>query len=95
MLRFFKEGNKFARFLNVWLKLTQGVERLFLVLLFFIFFSHIGACIWYLQADLSESPTSWIMRDEEATKDNVFYVSFFIIKQKFSQRFTYPHYIMS
>ena len=79
LLRFFKEGNRFAKYLNKFLKLTQGVDRLFMILFCFLIFCHIGACIWYLQAKLNQSdPTNWLSREADIIENaSLFYVTFF------------------
>jgi len=76
LLRFFKEGNRFAKYLNTVLRLTQGVDRLVMILFCFLIFCHIGACIWYLQAKLNENdPTNWLTRQEEVLGDSgLFYI---------------------
>jgi len=71
LLRFFKEGNRFAKYLNTVLRLTQGVDRLVMILFCFLIFCHIGACVWYLQAKLNENdPTNWLSRQEEILGDS-------------------------
>ena len=63
MLKLIKERNKLLRYLNEWLKLEAGIQRLFLTVLSFLVFCHIAACVWYMIGDInSDDPTNWIFR---------------------------------
>lgn len=77
MLRLLKEGHKIARYLDHWIKFSQGLDRLLMTVMGFFIFCHVEACIWYLQANFNEDdPTSWANRDNRILGDNPFEVSF-------------------
>lgn len=79
MLRYFKEGNKYENVICSWVKARQGVDRLFVIMVFFCIFCHNGACLWYLQANLNSSdPTNWVVVDaiRNGEEQNLFQVQY-------------------
>jgi hypothetical protein len=86
MMRLIKDRSKIARYLNEWLKLEAGIERLFLTVISFLLFCHIAACGWYLIADInSEDPSNWIMRFSymDASPYELYVAAFYYIAQTF------------
>ena len=63
MLKIMKERNKFVKYVNEFLKLSLGLERLLYFSLLFFLLCHINACLWYLVAKLQDlDPESWVVQ---------------------------------
>lgn len=57
------------------MKFKQGVDRFFAIIAGFSVFVHIGACVWFLQANLNNSdPTTWVNRDDNLVDSDSFEV---------------------
>jgi len=62
------------------LELTSAAKGFLSMFSVYMFFNHMMACIWYLQAKLQDFPDdSWVMRsDNQETKENKLYlISFY------------------
>ena len=68
MLKVLREKNNLLKFLTELLRIGIGVERLFIAIVSVVIFCHIGACIWYMLSEMTNSPYSWVsvnqMRDK-------------------------------
>jgi len=60
MVKFLRERTKIAKYFSDWFRLRPGVDRFFIVMIFFFMFVHVAACLWYLQAKLVDDPHNWI-----------------------------------
>ena len=52
ILKIMKEKNKLLKYLNDFLKIGLGFERLFFLLLIFFVLIHIVTCLWLITASL-------------------------------------------
>ena len=57
ILKIMKEKSKLLRYLNDFLKLSLGFERLFFFILLFLILMHIGTCLWIIVATLFDGDT--------------------------------------
>ena len=61
MIKIIKEKATILRFVDEWVELRKGIDRLFLIVLFLFLFVHIGACLWYILVDLNrDDPNGWL-----------------------------------
>jgi hypothetical protein len=50
ILKVVKEKNKLFKYINEYLKIGSGFERLFFFLMIFVLCSHVGTCLWLIIA---------------------------------------------
>lgn len=77
MLKIIKEKNKFLRYLNEVFKLSSGLERFIGSIFLLIMICHLAACLWFLQADIVDDPSTWIFQSN-LTDGNNFEVIFLL-----------------
>ena len=62
IIKILKERAKLLRFLDEWVELRQGLDRLLIIVGFVFLFVHILACLWYVVVDITrDDPDSWLV----------------------------------
>jgi hypothetical protein len=74
ILKFGKSKSKFIYFITVYLKISQGFQRLFLFLCGFFLTCHIVSCLWVVSAQMAENLDDTWMTDFD---ENLYLTSFY------------------
>jgi hypothetical protein len=85
MLKVVKQKSKLLSYINEFLKIGFGMERLLFFLIVFLILSHLAACLWIIIASLYNPDGSfdgtWLAKFKEYEKSNknIYIVSFYWI----------------
>ena len=85
ILKIMKEKNKLFKYINEYLKIGAGFERLFFFLMIFILCCHVGTCLWLIIAVVindyeNEYKGTWLNKfydDYGSSKTSLYYVSLY------------------